>query len=146
MRSLAVLLLVLCGCAEPASEGDPAVVAQESRYRVVTDASASGPGVGMLDVRVEATGGWHIAPEAPVRLDLAAPDVTFVPAKLRAEHASKLDENVIEWSSELRAESSGGRTASGQLKFGICEGDAEQCVIIRRDLEIPLVLAHSDAL
>ena len=140
MRSLAAGLLLLCGCAEVAPEGGPTLVVEENRYRVVAETISSGEGLGVLDVRVEAAGGWHIAPEAPVRLDLAAPDMTFTPAKLRAEHARKLDEDVIEWSCELNATTPARRVASGQLKFGICEGDAEQCVIVRRDLQIPVAL------
>ena len=138
---VSLLLLLLCACAEPTAEPAPVVIAEESRYRVIAEATPIEPGVGMLDLRVEATGGWHIAPEAPVRLDIEAFEVTFSPAKLRAEHARTLDEDAIEWSCEFRADKVSGSTATAQLKFGICEGPAEKCVIIRREVEIPIGVA-----
>ena len=131
--TLAALVLACSEATRPVDPG-PALLAEESRYRVVSESDGS-----VLTVRVEATGGWHIAPEAPAKLDLTVAGARVEPAALRAEHARELTEDVIEWGCQVLPDGSGGDVdAAGQLKFGICEGPKEKCVIIRREIEIPL--------
>lgn len=133
-RLSAVLLLLACSEASGPVDPGPALLAEDGRYRVVSESAGNA-----LTVRVEATGGWHIAPEAPAKLDLSLDGARVEPAALRAEHARELTEDVIEWGCQVLPDGSGRDVdAVGQLKFGICEGPKEKCVIVRREIQIPL--------
>jgi hypothetical protein len=136
-------LLLLGGCTEPPAGDGTSVVAEEARYRVLATTKPTGAGRGALELRVEMRGGWHIAEEAPVGLDLGAGGIAIRPAQLRVEHAHLLGEDEIEWRCDLVGEATDGATATAQLKLGICEGPGDQCVIVKREFEIPIALGRN---
>jgi hypothetical protein len=147
LRQPLALGLVLAGLGGCGSELEQAgqVVARDARYRVTSDTSpaptATAPG--SLRVRVETLNGWHVAPEAPARLDLTATDALhFEPAELREQHLQRLGDDGFEFSASVRATRPGPATAHARLKFGICEGPKAKCVIVRRELELPLEVAR----
>ena len=139
-------LLLAC-----AAERDPEIAAEllvsEDRYRVLlsslSPASADRPGE--LRLRVETTGGWHVADEAPARLDLIAPaTMAFEPTELREGEVREKSADGFEFVAKLFAESPGAATALGELKFGICEDDDSACVVVREDLSLPLDIAFEN--
>jgi hypothetical protein len=114
---------------------------KEGRYRIhIESAPPSGAGdTGEVRVRVESTAPWHVSTEAPVSLTLEAPPgVTFEPAVLGRGDAATLNDDVLEFRTAYRCDTSE-TNASGRLKLGICQGDL--CVIVREELDIP-VRAH----
>ena len=148
---VAALALALLACSGEAprsapNDGGPLVLAEESRYRILASAvsptSAHAPGE--LRVSVVASGGWHVEPAAPTRLSLESDAVRIEPAAFTNEDATVLDGDGFEFAAALHAEDPGPFQATGQLKFGICEAPDANCVIVRRDLEIPLEIVFSD--
>ena len=140
---LALLAPLALGCAPDAPDG-AMLVATDARYRVLlhTDAAPSGDAPGTLRLHVETVNGWKIAPEAPARLDLEPhTDLEFEPATLRQEDATHIGEDAFEFVTRVRASRAGATTARGKLKFGVCEGDKEQCMIMRRELDLPIEVA-----
>ena len=144
IRTLVTLSAVACilGCGERGGEG--AVVATDSRYRVTAHAvpppAVNAPG--RLRLHVQTLNGWHVTAEAPARLDLAGPEtLTFEPAELRQQDARPLGEDAFEFVTTVRADRAGSATAHATLKFGICEGPKAKCVIVRRELELPIEVA-----
>ncbi len=141
-----MLTACACACGPPADSSEPIVVAAEARYRVLARASppSSAASRGELRVEVQTSGGWHIAPEAPARLELEPRGVTLASTDLREEDKQSADEDGFVFATEVRALSPGHHAATGKLKFGICEGPKEKCVIVRRDLSIPVDVAFTD--
>ncbi len=140
LGALGAALFALGACGD--SDGPPGarLVAEDSRYRVtLARAGSSGPDTAELHLRVEPTNGWHIAPEAPARLRFAEqPGLHWDPAELSSEETGHIDADGLEFGTTLRMEAGGPTDARAHLKFGICEGPKEKCVIVRRDLELPL--------
>jgi hypothetical protein len=141
-----MLLACACACGPAANSNEPTVVAEDARYRVLarTSSPSSATSSGELRVEVQTSGGWHIAPEAPARLDLTARGVTLASTELREEDKQSADEDGFVFATELRASAPGRHAVLGTLKFGICEGPKEKCVIVRRDLSIPVDVAFTD--
>ena len=112
----------------------------DSRYRLTGAVVAGEPNASpQLRVRVEPRHGWHIAPEAPARLDLeSSAGVRFPRERLTREDAAALDEEQLVFTTGFSVEPGAPVTARGQLKFGICEGEDQVCAIVRRDLDIAL--------
>ena len=133
----ACALALACGAG---TEDGPVVLAEEARYRVTAESGSANE----LRVEVRTTGGWKIAPEAPARLDLAEGDVTFAEPALREEHQQARTETGFAFATAVSADTPGRHTATGQLKFGICEGPKAKCFIIREALEIPVEVARAD--
>jgi hypothetical protein len=148
VSSLGALLLaiLLAGCNAPSDPDAATVLAEEARYRILSSHVSPGSpdSSGEVRVRVAATGGWHIAPEAPLRLDFSSADVILAPLELRSEDAESLSDEGFAFATGLRAAEAGAATAQAKIKFGICEGPKEKCVIIRRDMEIPLEIVFTD--
>ncbi|MEM7413432.1 MAG: hypothetical protein AAF430_24585 [Myxococcota bacterium] len=135
------------GCAAEAEAPEPELLVSEDRFRVLlaSDSPSAADQAGELRVTVETTGGWHVAEEAPARLDLTAPaTMAFEPAELRQSEVRAKHENGFEFVTKLFAEAPGGGVAQGLLKFGICEDDESQCVIVRRDLTLPIDVAFEN--
>ena len=130
----------------PPAEQETLVLAEESRYRIsahtVLPTSAESPGE--LRVTMTASEGWHVEPDAPIRLDLEPSGVRLEPAAFANQDAVVLTDEGFEFVAQLSADTSGPGHAKGRIKFGICEGPKEQCVIVRRDLEIPLPIVFAD--
>lgn len=151
VRVIAFLALAALACSV-ASEGpsnlesEALVVAEEKRYRIVAHAVSpvSDHSPGELRVKMVASGGWHLEPEAPIRLDFEPSDVRLEPTSFANEDAHVLNDDSFEFVAQLHADASGDRYAKGKIKFGICEGPKEQCVIVRRDIEIPLQIIFAD--
>jgi hypothetical protein len=137
----ALALATACGDAHP--EGS--VVASDARYRVTAHADpVTVAAAGRLRVRVETQNGWHVTAEAPARLDWSGPPaLRFEPAALRQDDLVPLGEDAFEFVTAVGSERAGTATARGQLKFGICEGPKAKCVIVRRELELPIEVAAS---
>jgi hypothetical protein len=144
----AALLLACSGEAPDAtlSTDGLIVLAEESRYRIVSRSvspeAASRPGE--LVVSVAASGGWHVEPEAPTQLELESSGVRLEPSAFANEDARVLDSGGFEFAAAIHAEAPGEGHARGQVKFGICEGPDEKCVIVRREVEIPLRVVFAD--
>ena len=79
-----------------------------------------------------------------VRLALEASGVRIEPATFANEDARVLDADGFEFAGALHADAAGPGRARGQLKFGICEGPQEKCVIVRRELDIPLQVVFAN--
>ena len=133
-RAFALALAIACGGAD----GEPGPVAlsglADARYDVRVElAPESGDGSPALHVRVEPSPGWHLEPDAPATLALeTAGRGRLEPARQRGEDALRRSEQVLEFAAAV--EGAGALPVTGRLKFGICEGDAELCSIVRRDL------------
>jgi hypothetical protein len=147
VRRLALLCgLVALACGGAPGDGEAFVVAEEARYQVLAQPTAprSADTPGELRIEVRTTGGWHIAEEAPARLDLEASDFTFSHAALRNDDKRSATEDGFVFATEVRAETAGRHTALGKLKFGICEGPKAKCVIVREELAIPIDVAFAE--
>ncbi len=139
LRFAGLCLALACG----STTSDPAppdlhLLFEEARYRIVSHSQES-----ELRVEVQTTGGWHIAPEAPARLDLSSGALEFAEPALRAEHQQALTDDGFAFATRVSSDRAGRHTATGRLKFGICEGPKAQCVIVRRELAIPVDIAHA---
>lgn len=134
---------LLFACVDASSPAGDYVVDKHEGFRVVarTQSPGSPSSTGKIAVQVEAIGGWHIAPDAPVRLDLEGDGIRLAPSGLRREHAHSISEEEITFTAELRADREGPATAHGQLKFGICRALEDKCIIMRREFEIPVEIA-----
>lgn len=147
MRLLAAALaslLALAACTPDNAPGDPAIAARDSRFVISFESSApaSPAANGRLRILVEARDPWHLALEAPVTLKLEAPPgFELEPAEQRAEDAVQRSTAALEFASTYRTAKAGEALVRGHLKFGMCEGEDTRCVIIRRDLELPLDVA-----
>ena len=144
---IAVLVWGVLACDAGSVETATSVIAEESRYQVLLSVTSPPSPVasGELRIRVEMRNGWHIAPEAPARLELETPaGIGLSPGSLSSEDAIALDDAGVEWSAELRADKAGAATTQGHLKIGICEDDEERCVIVRRTLELPVQVFFAD--
>jgi hypothetical protein len=139
--------LAALACSGDSAPVGSIVVAEESRYQVVARATSphSPSQQGELRIEVQTAGGWHIAPEAPARLDLEGNGIEFVHAALRADDKLSATEDGFVFATDLKAEAPGRHTATGKLKFGICEGPKAKCVIVREELAIPIDIAFADA-
>ena len=113
----------------------------DRRYALELRLAAAGaeePGEA-LELRVNARPGWHVAPEAEARLELeAAGGARFDPQRLVSADAERLDESGLSFHSRLHREGSARQEASGNLRFGICEGEDGPCQIVRRELRFRL--------
>ena len=142
-----VLLAAALGalaCGQEAAESRSAIAAQDAGYRIHYEATspASPATPGRLVIRVETRNDWHVAPEAPVSLVLHAPaGLELDPALQRSGDALRSSGEMLEFGSDLHAERPGAALVRGSLKFGMCQGEAERCVIVRRELELPLEIA-----
>jgi len=134
---------LLIACADGTTPAGEHVVDEHEGFRVLALAQSpeTPSSTGSLDIRVEAIGGWHIAPEAPLRLDLQSAEIRLMPAELRREQARSISEEGFDFRAEVRAERAGPTTAHGQLKFGICRAREDKCIIMRREFEVPVEIA-----
>lgn len=152
VRAVALLMLAALACSadsrEPSSSSDDRtlLLAEEARYRIVAlivpPTSADSPGE--LRVTMTASGDWHVEPEAPIRLTLESSSVRIEPTAFTNRDARVLTDDGFEFVAQLHADASGPGHAKGQIKFGICEGPKEQCVIVRRDFDIALRIVFAD--
>jgi len=140
--SLGVLLI---GCVDTAAPKESQLVDEHEGFRVVARSLSpdSPSSSGTINVQVEAIAGWHIAPEAPLRLDLEGDGIELAPAQLRREHARSISEEGIDFATQLRAERAGAASARGKLKFGICRELEDKCIIMRREFEIPVTITFA---
>jgi len=137
----AALALAVTSCGGADTGG--AELARDDHYRVTFEVEAppSLDETGTLRLRVAPRGGWKVAPEAPVRLDLVAPDtLSFEPASPELPEGAA-GEDGFELVTLLRAYQSGSALARGRLRFGICEGPEAVCVAVDRELEIPIEIS-----
>lgn len=141
------LVAAAVACAPAGSDEDGRVVARDSNYRVTMQAASpkNAEDAGELRLTVETSEGWHIAPEAPAKLDLASEGpLRFEPSALRQADAQGVHDDGFEFATALRSERPGHALARGELKFGICEDPARKCILVRRSLELPIEVAFDD--
>ena len=140
-------LIALAACSPRENPLTPAaaVVAEEARYRITFESSSpeTPDDAGRLRVRVQMQGVWKVVPEAPAWLQLeAGPGIDLVPPRKREPDATRTTER-LEFSHEYRATHAREAVARGHLKFGICKGERDHCVIIERDIVLPLETAFA---
>jgi len=115
-------------------------LARDARYRVTfeVEAPATLGETGTLRMHVAPRGGWKVAPEAPVQLDLDAPEsLVFDPASPSLPEGAA-SEDGFDLVTALRAYRSGAILANGRLRFGICAGPESVCVAVDREFRIPI--------
>lgn len=138
----ASLLATACDGSEVAACDPIPLVSDESRFQISFEPlpPATGGASGEIRLHVEALGDWHIAPEAPAWLHMQESDeVRFDPAeRLEGEAAS---DTRLEFSTSFRTSHETETVVHGRVKFGMCEGEGLQCILVERDLEFPLDLA-----
>ena len=132
--ALAVLALLLLApaCGGPAESR--AVVLRDPHYSVELVTRGAGTGEGALRLRVETRGGWHVADEAPASLGVEpAAGLEFEPVSLEERTTGSL-----EFAVAYRAGPDAPSEAAARLKFGICEEQDAGCILVKRDLQLPL--------
>ncbi len=138
-----VALWALCGCSGEETAGrllEPGG-RSDARYEleVWTRPPAPPATSGDLRVRVEPRPGWHLAPDAATWLRFEeAEGIQLEPSFQRG--STVLDRRALEFVAEYPGGDAGERRIRGQLKFGLCEDGDERCAIIRRDLDLRLML------
>lgn len=139
---LVQLLFLGCGAADDGRHIAPGGE-RDSRYRVEIETDA-GPVSGVLSLRVVPVEDWHLVPDSPASLGVTGRGVAFPRALLASEDAIYDGDESLAFSLPFDREVDGDARVSGQLKFGICQGDDERCVVIRRDLEFVLQATSAD--
>jgi len=142
---LGAVLFALPGCnsAEQLPGSGAVVALRDSQYRIAVETRSpdSPDAVGQLLVHVEPQNGWKFALEAPAALHLdEIAGVEFEGVSEVTAHSK----GHLEFTRSFRAEGAGDNLARGHIKFGICEGDESLCVLVRRDLDLPLSVAFTE--
>ncbi len=130
-----------CSDAVAPTNSDPIRVANDAHYRVWIDPDRSDQAPREMRLRVEPTGEWHIAPEAPATLKLETTgEASFEPAEQEREDALSCSADGIEFVARVSGPRTKSSAGDGHLKFGICEGESERCIIVRRSFPLPVGL------
>ena len=135
--------LPACDAAEPLSGSDAVVAVRDSQYLIAVEFSSpdSPDAVGELRVHVEPQNGWKFALEAPASLRVDEPAGFEFDAE---SDATKHSIKHLEFTRTFRADGPGDTLAKGHIKFGICEGDESLCVLVKRELDLPLRVAFTE--
>jgi hypothetical protein len=139
----ALFALVACDSTEGTRGADAILAVSDSQYRidVELDSPDSPEGLGQLRVHVEPQNGWKFALEAPASLRLEEPaGFDFDEDSDATDHSLRH----LEFTRTFRAEGAGDTLAKGHIKFGICEGDESLCVLVKRELDLPLKIAFAE--
>ena len=141
--TVALFALLACDAAEHGLGSDAIVAVRDSQYQIAVELSSpdSPDAVGELRVHVEPQNGWKFAVEAPASLRLEEPAGFKFDEESDATNHSKAH---LEFTRTFRADGPGDTLAKGHIKFGICEGDESLCVLVKRDLDLPLKVAFAE--
>ncbi len=139
----AVFALAACDSVDRSSGSDSIVTIRDSQYRIDVELSSpdSPDTFGELRVHVEPQNGWKFALEAPASLRLEEPaGFEFEEDTDPTDHSLQH----LEFTRSFRADGAGDTLAKAHIKFGICEGDESICVLVRRELDLPLKVAFAE--
>ena len=64
-------------------------------------------------------------------------------ASVRVEDAGAAA-TTLAFTNGFRGSEPGAAVARGRVKFGMCQGESERCVIVQRDLELPIAIDLPD--
>jgi hypothetical protein len=141
--SAALFALAGCDLAERLPGTDAVVAVRDSQYEIAVEFSSpdSADSVGELRVHVEPRNGWKFALEAPASLHVEDPaGFEFDDASDPTSHSI----GHLEFTRTFRADGPGDTLAKGHIKFGICEGDESLCVLVKREVDLPLKVAFAE--
>jgi hypothetical protein len=133
-----------CGGHDVAASEPIPLVTGGSRFEISFEPvpPATGDAIGEIRLYVETLNDWHIAPDAPAWLRMQdSEEIIFAPAE-RVASTGESDMR-LDFATSYRASPASRAietVAHGRVKFGMCEGDALQCIIVERDLVFPLDL------
>jgi hypothetical protein len=143
LLSAALFALAACELAERLPGRDAVVAVRDAQYEIAVKLSSpdSADSVGELRVHVEPRNGWKFALEAPASLRVDEPagfefDEESDPTNHSIGH--------LEFTRTFRADGPGDTLAKGHIKFGICESDESLCVLVRREVDLPLKVAFEE--
>lgn len=121
----------------------------DSRYRVDLSQAPAAPGSSGGRLRLAPESGWHIVPDAPASLRLAAPaGFEFAATEQRGSDAIEHSEQALEFAFSVRpthAQDAPSAPARAQIKFGVCRDDAQGCEIVRQEFDLPLARILADS-
>ena len=127
-----------CGSEAPADQNIVVEGVRDGRFAVDVTADGGRP-EGQLRVSVEPRPGWHLALEAPARLELASSErLRFEPEQQTHEDAARVGEDGLAFEFAYADAADGELPVEARIKFGMCKDEAEQCEIVRRDLSFHL--------
>lgn len=138
-----VFALAACDSVGRSSGSDAIVSIRDPQYRIDVELSSpdSPDTFGELRVHVEPQNGWKFALEAPASLRLEEPAGFEFEGDTDATNHSLRH---LEFTRSFRADGAGDTLAKGHIKFGICEGDESLCVLVRRELDLPLKVTFAE--
>ena len=117
----------------------------DGSYRIEFEAQppASRDASGQIRLSVRPLKDWHLAPEAPAMLRLEDADGLSFDTAVRVEPTAPADRK-LDFHNGFRCAGAGAFVVRGRVEFGMCKGDSLHCIIIQRDLELPLEIAPPD--
>jgi hypothetical protein len=149
LREISLFIVCVSAACGPGPSMEAATLALETedpRFEILLESSlpASAAVTRELRLRLVSKTGWHMTPEAPTILDLAAPPgIELVAPLQRGEDAVSSSGASIEFAVAYRvvserAASDANAHVEGRVKFGVCRNESPRCEIVHRELQIPL--------
>jgi hypothetical protein len=143
MLCVPLFALSACDSGEQPATSDAVVAVRDSQYRIAIESIPpdTPDAVGQLRVYVEPQNGWKVALEAPATLHLEeTAGLEFNPEPDATDRST----SHLEFTRTFHANSTGDAVARGRLRFGICEGDESLCVVVQRELDLPVKVAFAE--
>jgi hypothetical protein len=131
---------------EPAASAEPAAPSGgQAKYedpafelvmRPASEFVAGKPGV--VEIQVEARGGYHMNDTYPYRFKTAASDGVKFGAPVFEKSAMQLEAARGTMKVDVTPESAGAKSVSGMFHFSVCSAD--RCLVEKRELKLPLAV------